>query len=109
MSTSAAKSQMDAVVRPFIVPDRQALAARAPPGFARRLKVIAVLAATDAAAAAVAVLAGSVLTGMDCFGGWDVVAMPVLACVAFAAVGLYDGYGPVPPNGCAFAPAACSP
>ncbi len=24
MSTSAAKSQMDAVVRPFIVPDRQA-------------------------------------------------------------------------------------
>ncbi|MFG5120648.1 exopolysaccharide biosynthesis polyprenyl glycosylphosphotransferase [Methylorubrum sp. POS3] len=96
MSTSAAKSQMDAVVRPFIVPDRQALAARAPPGFARRLKVIAVLAATDAAAAAVAVLAGSVLTGMDCFGGWDVVAMPVLACVAFAAVGLYDGYGPGP-------------
>ncbi|GLS44742.1 exopolysaccharide biosynthesis polyprenyl glycosylphosphotransferase [Methylobacterium brachythecii] len=97
MSTTVAGPEVDAsAVHALIQPERKAFDTAVTAGFVRRGKVIVVLLATDAAAATIAVVAGSTLTGGGPFGGLDVVALPILACLSFAAAGLYGGYGPSP-------------
>ncbi|GEP11603.1 exopolysaccharide biosynthesis polyprenyl glycosylphosphotransferase [Methylobacterium gnaphalii] len=97
MNTTVAGPEVDAsAVHALITPERQSFDTTVTAGFVRRTKVIAALVATDTAAAAVAVVVGSALTGGGLFGGFDVVALPIIACLSFAAAGLYGGYGPSP-------------
>ncbi len=67
---------------------------------ARCLGVALALVSADAAAAAMAVAGGMLLTRQSIFadaaGISDVIVLPILACAIFALSGLYGGYGPSP-------------
>jgi Undecaprenyl-phosphate galactose phosphotransferase WbaP len=97
MSTTVAGPKVEApAVHALIALERPSLETRATAGLIRRTKVIAALVATDVAAAATAVIVGSTVAAGGPLGGWGVIALPLLACLSFAAAGLYDGYGPSP-------------